>query len=232
MTSFPWWLWLLAGCWAALLVGRWQLARDSEWQRGANVLLMVYTLLLAALAVQRVWIVLPASSTPVNHEWWQILAAVAVLLGGLSAVCTSGTSWEPGGQLACLASLTSLPASYGAYELTLLLVLLCLQTASRRHTSSHQTAPLSAEIVWFVGCLTLLTVVLTMGLLPEIVVQISAVPAAFPDRPAGTLLSWESLLLVGVLVWLQSRQINHRADEKPASDQTGKFSGPVTELIT
>lgn len=232
MTSFPWWLWVLAGCWAALLVGRWQLRRDSEWLRGANVLLVVYTLLLAALAVQRVWIVLPASSTPVSLEWWQMLAGSAALLGGLSAVCTAGTNWEPGGRLTCLASLTFLPASYGAYELTLLLVLLCLQTASRRHTSSYQTAPLSGEIAWFVGCLILLTTVLTIGLLPEFVVHISASPAALPDRPAGTMLSWESLLLVGVLVWLQSRQINRCADEKSASDQTGKFKGPVTELIT
>lgn len=230
MTSFPWWLWLLAGCWAALLVGRWQLPRDSEWLRGANVLLVVYTFLLAALAIQRVWILLPANSPPVHNDWLLMLAAGAALLGGLSAVCTQHTTWESGGRIMNLAGLTALTATCGAYELTLLLVLLCTLTAFRRHHSAPPTTPLTGETAWFVGCLTLLAGVLAIGLLPELVVTLPAVPTAIPNSAQGTLLSWESLLLVGVLVWLQARPQGIRERSDLPGEQSRPFVEPGTGI--
>ncbi|HUQ68052.1 MAG TPA: hypothetical protein VM165_00930, partial [Planctomycetaceae bacterium] len=139
-SPFPWWLWILAGLWTGGIVLRrvWPVGREARWF--LDVLIAVYTVLLAYMSTTATTGAMDATGM-IRFGWWSC-GAIA-LSGGLW--CALGTT--PRGRTlswcAATGGLAALAAWLHAQEMALLCVAAGVAGALRPSSISAPSPPSS-----------------------------------------------------------------------------------------
>lgn len=125
LAVFPWWLWVLAGLWAAAVVGQRRIPATSDWRRSLQGLAAVYTLLLVYLGMRAVVPFEELQSTPLLRQILCWIATSFTLGGALIAIGARRPTFAAAGQSFGFLGLAGLAGLLSAWELTLL----CLAAA-------------------------------------------------------------------------------------------------------
>jgi hypothetical protein len=115
LTPFPWWLWILAGLWAGCIVLRGVWSGSREGRRFLDVLVGVYTILLA-------YMVATATTADTDRVSRMIAWTCGALALGGGLVCLLATThrWRTGGWLAATLGVAGLSLTLAAPELAAL----------------------------------------------------------------------------------------------------------------
>jgi len=141
-SPFPWWLWILAGLWTGGIVLRrvWPVGREARWF--LNVLIAVYTVLLAYMAATATTGAMDAAGW-MRLGWWSC-GAIA-LAGGLWCALGITPRGRTLGWCAATVGLAALAAWLHAPEMALVCIAAGIVGALRPSSTPAPSPPSSGE---------------------------------------------------------------------------------------